>query len=274
MQMIHFSPAKINIGLQVLEKRDDGFHNLQSLMYPVALCDIIEINQLPTAESPLTFSQSGIRFDSDLEKNLCIRAWELVSAERKLPPVAIHLHKQIPIGAGLGGGSSNASTIISGLNQVLSSPLSPERLAGLAGQLGSDCPFFLHKVPMIMEGIGDILSPARISLKTLHLVILFPEIHISTAEAYRAVSPLQAETGIQELLKTPVARWKNLLINDFEKSAFTRYPELKFLKNSLYDAGAIYASMSGSGSSLYGLFKSPPVLPESVQKYVLWTGPA
>ena len=272
--MIHFSPAKINLGLQVLERREDGFHELRSVMYPTGLCDIIEIHQLPAGEGPIRFSQSGIRFESDLEKNLCIKAWKLVRGEGELPGVAIHLHKQIPVGAGLGGGSSNASTVIIGLNPLLSDSLNPEEMAQLAGQLGSDCPFFLHNSPRMMEGRGEVLSPSGVSLDKLYLVILFPDIHISTAEAFGGLTPAYPELHLRELLDAPIDRWKNLIINDFEKSAFNTYPLLKELKNALFRAGAIYASMSGSGSSLYGIFRSPPKLPESIQKFVIWTGPA
>jgi 4-diphosphocytidyl-2-C-methyl-D-erythritol kinase len=272
--MIFFSPAKINLGLQILERRKDGFHELQSVMYPTGLCDIIEIHQLPGSDRPVQFSQSGIRFDADVEKNLCINAWKLLTAEAVLPNVAIHLHKQIPVGAGLGGGSSNASTTLKGLNQIAGTPVSAERLAELAAQLGSDCPFFLHNKAMMMEGRGDVLSPVRLSLDTFYLVLLFPDIHISTTEAYRGVTPAYPQLHLREFIEAPCNSWKDLIKNDFEKSAFIRHPLLKELKNFLYDAGALYASMSGSGSSLYGIFKSQPELPANFQKYVIWAGQA
>ena len=272
--MIYFSPAKINLGLQIIEKRADGFHMLRSVMYPTGLCDIIEINQLPREDIPLSFSQSGIRFEADLKKNLCLKAWNLMAAERNLPPVEIHLHKQIPVGAGLGGGSSNASTVLNGLNLLASSPVSPERLEDLAGQLGSDCPFFLHESAMMMEGRGDLLSPVNVSLKGFYLVLLFPEIHISTAEAYGAVSLHYPDLHLRHLIETPVDRWNGMLRNDFEQSAFQKHPLLKELKDSLYSSGAKFASMSGSGSSLYGIFNSAPQLSVDIQKYVIWKGPA
>jgi len=272
--MIYFSPAKINLGLQILKRRDDGFHMLRSVMYPTGLCDIIEINQLPAEDIPVRFSQSGIRFETDLEKNLCMKAWKLMASDRDLPPVAIHLHKQIPVGAGLGGGSSNASTVLKALNQIASSPASAEKLAELAAQLGSDCPFFLNELPMMMEGRGEILSQVNVSLDKLHLVLLFPGINISTAEAYGAVSPFVPDLHLKQLIETPMDRWKGLIINDFEKNALIKYPLLLALKRSLYEAGALYASMSGSGSSLYGIFETPPQLPEEVQRYIIWKGPA
>lgn len=272
--MIHFSPAKINLGLQILERRTDGFHNLRSVMYTTDLCDIIEINQLPEVDIPIRFSQSGIRFEADMEKNLCIKAWKLLASQIALPNVAIHLHKQIPVGAGLGGGSSNASTILKGLNRLASSPAPPEKMAELAGQLGSDCAFFLHDVPMMMEGKGELLSQVKVSLDTLYLVLLFPEIHISTTEAYGAVSPSTPEMDLRQLIEAPVNRWKDLIVNDFEKNVFLKHPLLKELKRSLYSAGAKFASMSGSGSSLYGIFETLPELPEDIQRYVIWKGPA
>ena len=272
--MIHFSPAKINLGLQILERRADGFHNLRSVMYPTALCDIIEIYQLPGADIPIRFSQSGIRFEAHMEKNLCIKAWKLLASERALPNVAIHLHKQIPVGAGLGGGSSNATTILRGLNLLASSPAPPERVAELAGQLGSDCPFFLHNVPMMMEGRGELLSQVNVSLDKFYLVLLFPEIHITTAEAYGALSPAIPDLHLRQLIEAPVNQWKNLIINDFEERAFQKHHLLKELKRSLYNAGAKFASMSGSGSSLYGIFETLPELPENIERYVIWKGPA
>ena len=272
--MIYFSPAKINLGLQVLERREDGFHNLRSVMYPTGLCDIIEIHQLPGEAPPVSFTQSGIRFDSDPELNLCMKAWKRMASDRELPHVAIHLHKQIPVGAGLGGGSSNASTILRGLNLLAPSPASNERLEELACQLGSDCPFFLHDVPMMMEGRGELLSPVNVSLENHFLALLFPEIHISTAEAYGAVTPALPDSDLRQVIEAPVKQWKDSLVNDFEESAFIRHPLLKDLKSELYNAGARYASMSGSGSALYGIFESAPALPEDIRKYMIWNGPA
>ncbi len=271
--MVLFSPAKINLGLQILRRRADGFHNLQSVMYPTGLCDILEISEILQKSERLQYKQTGIRFESDEENNLCIKAWELFSKETDIPPVAMHLHKQIPVGAGLGGGSSNASTTLKGLNLLAKNPLPQERLAELAVILGSDCPFFLHHEPMLMEGRGEILSPMGLDLDQLHLVLLFPEIHVTTAEAYAGVAPAIPDRYLTELIQEPVVRWKDLIVNDFEKSVFTKYPLIQRLKNDLYNSGAIYASMSGSGSSLFGLFTMPPVFENEVEKHVIWKGP-
>lgn len=270
--MILFSPAKINLGLQILERREDGFHNLRSVMYPVGLCDIIEIHQPAGAKVPVRFSQSGIRFEGDEEKNLCLQAWKLMASEHSLPPLAIHLHKQIPVGAGLGGGSSNASTILKGLNRLANAPAPYESMAALAARLGSDCPFFLHDVPMLMEGRGELLSQINLKLKPGFLVLLFPEIHISTAEAYAAVKPAMPDSDLMQVIEGPLSQWKDRLKNDFEKSALIRHPLLNDLKLGLYNAGALFAALSGSGSALFGVFESPPELPEEIRKYVIWKG--
>lgn len=272
--MILFSPAKINLGLQILGRREDGFHNLRSIMYPTGLCDIIEINQLPEGNKAIRFSQSGIRFEADQENNLCIKAWKLMMDACPLPPVSIHLHKQIPLGAGLGGGSSNATTILKGLNLLSGSPLPGKKIAGLAARLGSDCPFFLQEGPSLMESRGELLSQVPISLENYYLVILFPEIHISTAEAYQDVSPAIPEVHLRKLIALPLNQWKEHIHNDFEASIFQKHPLLEEMKQSLYHAGAGYVSMSGSGSAIYGIFDTRPELPERIQRYVIWEGPA
>lgn len=272
--MILPSPAKINIGLQIIQKRADGFHNLQSLMYPVGLCDFVEIREADPNSLPLTFSQTGIPVKEGSGKNLCEMAHEIFTLERQLSPVEIHLHKQIPIGAGLGGGSSNATQVLKGLNLLTSDVLSHDALHKMAASLGSDCPFFLYDDAMMMEGRGELLSPSSIKLEGMWLVLLFPEIHISTPQAYAGVSPSQPDFHLEELLKSPIKEWKELIINDFELGIFKIYPELAILKEQLYEAGALYASLSGSGSSLYGIFPEKPKLPEDVFRFKIWEGKA
>jgi 4-diphosphocytidyl-2-C-methyl-D-erythritol kinase len=272
--MIRYSPAKINIGLQILEKRKDGFHNIRSVMYPTGLCDILEIKVLPEGASAFQFSQSGINLDTDPEDNLVAAAWRLLKRETDVPPVAIHLHKQIPVGAGLGGGSSNASQVLLALNHVSPQGISHERLEKLAGQLGSDCPFFLHQGPMLMEGRGEILSPAKIDLEGLYLVLLFPGIHVSTAEAYAGIHPKIPEVSLNQAISLPVSEWPGLVKNDFEDGLGVQFPLIGDLKESLYQAGAQYASLSGSGSSIYGIFRQHPRLPDKLRDFVIWEGPA
>jgi len=272
--MILFSPAKINIGLQILEKREDGFHNIRSVMHHTGFCDIIEIRALSEGSTPFRLSHSGILIDSDPESNLVTRAWHLLSRETALPPVAIHLHKQIPVGAGLGGGSSNASIALEALNHLAPKSLSQERLEELAMCLGSDCPFFLHKDPMLMEGRGEILSQAQVNLEDFFLVLLFPGIHVSTAEAYAGVHPKIPDIPLEELISKPADLWKGLILNDFEEKVGAKYPLIRELKKALYDAGAQYASLSGSGSSIYGIFRERPLLPGELREYVIWEGAA
>lgn len=272
--MILPSPAKINIGLQIIGKRSDGFHELQSLMYPVGLSDIIEIREAGPAASALSFSQSGIPVKEGAGKNLCEMAHELFARKRELPPLEIHLHKQIPIGAGLGGGSSNATVILKGLNQLTKKPFTKKSLHEMAAELGSDCPFFLHDQAMMMEGRGEILSPSPLSLKGLWLVLLFPKIHISTPEAYAGVLPALPDQHLEKILAAPIQKWKASVVNDFEKGIFIKYPELAGIKQQLYTAGAIYASLSGSGSSLYGIFHEKPVLSGQLSSFIIWEGRA
>jgi 4-diphosphocytidyl-2-C-methyl-D-erythritol kinase len=272
--MILFSPAKINIGLKIIERRPDGFHNLQSVMYPTGLCDILEIRSDPSGKPGVDLSQSGIPIGDEAGTNLCIKAYEIMAKEVTLPAIRVHLHKRIPVGAGLGGGSSNASLTLTGLNRLARQPLSPGELEGLAATLGSDCPFFLHHEAMMMEGRGEILSPVTVYLDDLYIALLFPGIHISTAEAYSVISPIRPEQHLSQMVKQPVDQWKGIVINDFERVIFKKYPELEGIKSGLYAAGALYASMSGSGSALYGIFPRPPVLPANLACMVVWTGKA
>lgn len=272
--MVRFSPAKINLGLHIIEKRSDGFHNLQSVMYPIGLSDILEIRPLDSGKPAIHFSQSGIRVREKQGNNLCEKAYKLLSGHVSLPPVEVHLHKQIPVGAGLGGGSSNASTMLENLNLLTDRPLSADNLHELASMLGSDCPFFLHRDAMMMEGRGEILSPVPVNLNGMYLVVLFPALHIPTAEAYAGITPGVRETHLQQLVARPIDQWRDLVVNDFERSIFEKYPDLQTLKDGLYSGGAVYASLSGSGSSLYGIFNEKPVLQGEISRTIVWEGPA
>lgn len=270
--MIHFSPAKINIGLRVIQRRPDGYHNLQSVMLPIGLNDILEIRRLSKGDSGIRFSQSGRSLDSGSDKNLCILAYQLMAGERELPPVELHLHKQIPVGAGLGGGSSNATYTLKGLNVMIPDPISARKLHELAEKLGSDCPFFLHDDAMMMEGRGEILSPISLHLDHIYLILLFPDIQISTADAYAGITPAVPDSDLKKAISEPVDRWKNRIVNDFEETVFKLYPELGSLKQKLYKHGALYASLSGSGSSIYGLFSTPPKLDRDMERLIVWKG--
>jgi 4-diphosphocytidyl-2-C-methyl-D-erythritol kinase len=272
--MVLYSPAKVNIGLHIIERRTDGFHNLQSVMMPVGLCDILEIRRSTPGQPGLVFSQSGIPVDAVPGGNLCEKAHRIFSEAVPLPPVRIHLHKQIPVGAGLGGGSSNASLTLRGLNRFLAKPLPEVTLHEMAASLGSDCPFFLHSGPMMVEGRGERLRPLTLDLGAWTMVVLYPGIHVSTAEAYSGVKPALSPLHLEELLLTPISGWKELVVNDFEPSIFRRHPELEQIKQDLYRAGAVYASLSGSGSSLFGMFNRLPDLPAGLSDRVVWKGVA
>jgi 4-diphosphocytidyl-2-C-methyl-D-erythritol kinase len=271
--MILFSPAKINIGLRILDRRKDGFHNLQSIMYPVGLCDILEISESKNSDQGIQFTQSGIQLEEGSGKNLCVLACEKMKEKISLPPLDLHLHKQIPVGAGLGGGSSNASTTLKALNSISGHPVSENLLLEMAADLGSDCPFFLYNHPMMMEGRGEILSVCKLDLPPAYLVLLFPNIHVSTQEAYAGVQPKIPAQHLKDLVNIPLGEWKNHIRNDFEHSLFESYPLLSELKKKLYSAGALYASMSGSGSALYGIFSSKPDLSAEIITHIIWEGP-
>ncbi|MEZ5069804.1 MAG: 4-(cytidine 5'-diphospho)-2-C-methyl-D-erythritol kinase [Bacteroidales bacterium] len=270
--MIFFAPAKVNLGLRILHKRPDGFHELKSLMLPTGLQDLVEIQFDPGQAEPFRFTASGRAIPPGNGPNLVEKAWDLFRQERDLPPVRMHLHKQIPVGAGLGGGSSDASTVLRGLNEMTGNPLAMSTLHRMAEQLGSDCPFFLHNKPMFMEGRGERLRDIAFPHVSFHLVILFPELHIATAEAYARIKPSEKGKNLEDLLKLPPETWREHILNDFEEALFPDHPELEGWKNQLYEAGALYASMSGSGSALFGLFPRRPDLPAPLRDILVWQG--
>jgi 4-diphosphocytidyl-2-C-methyl-D-erythritol kinase len=251
--MISFANAKINIGLNIIEKRADGFHNIESVFYPVSWNDIVEI--IPLTEKKISFSSSGIDIPGNDSDNLILKAYNLIQQDFELPGASIHLHKIIPIGAGLGGGSSDAAHAIKILNDLFELKLKQEQMLTYAAQLGSDCSFFILNKPAFAFGKGEKLNPIELSLKEYSIAIIYPDIHISTAEAYAGIKPEKPLKPLTELIKFPIEEWKDTVFNDFEKSIFPKYPLLKNLKEKLYAKGAIYASMSGSGSAIYGIFK-------------------
>ncbi len=266
--MIAFPPCKINLGLNILSKRDDGFHNLDTCFYPVPLTDILEI--IPAGE--FSFSFSGIKVPGNPTENLCARAFHLLKNDFGIGNVAIHLHKIIPLGAGLGGGSSDAAFTLRLLNTIFGLTLSSSQLMGYALQLGSDCAFFLKDQPMIGKGRGEILSPAQVSLKGYYVILVKPDLSISTAEAYSGVSPKVADFPIEKILGLPVKEWKGKLKNDFENSVVEKHPVIGYLKEQMYAGGADYASLSGSGSCVFGLFEKLIDLREDFIGTTYWSG--
>lgn len=250
--MVSFPNCKINLGLNIIRKRDDGFHDLETLFYPVAVTDALEVITTNEFEG-LRFTSSGIEVSGE---NLCIKAYELITKNRNgLPGVQMHLHKSIPLGAGLGGGSADAAFALKLLNEKLSLNLSAEQLHEYALHLGSDCPFFLINKPSLATGRGEILKPVEINLSTYQLIIVNPGIHINTAWAFSQIRPAVPKKSITAIVQQPIETWKEELKNDFEEAVFAKHPEIKSIKEKLYDAGALYSAMSGSGSSVYGIFK-------------------
>ncbi len=266
--MIFFPPAKINLGLRILRKRADGFHDLDTVFYPIGLTDVLEI--LPTKDNELKLS--GIVPPGNPDDNLCLKAFNLLNVDfPQLPPVYMHLHKNIPTGAGLGGGSSDGAYALRGLNEKFNLGLTRELLVEYAARLGSDCPFFIHDGPCIGSGRGEVLIPITLSLKGYHLVLVNPGIHISTKEAFAGVTPNENNKPVSEIISQPIETWQDELINDFEASVFPNHPDISHIKQQLLDAGAVYASMSGSGSTVYGIFKKDPGQLKFSSDYFIWS---
>ncbi len=260
--MIQFPHCKINLGLSILEKRKDGFHNLETVFYPVGLKDIIEITPHSKPTHEVAFSSSGIAVPGNDSDNLCVKAYQLLKKDYShLPPIQMHLHKAIPMGAGLGGGSSDATAVIQILNKLFSLQLSEDVLLQYTAQLGSDCPFFLHEQPCHALGRGEILNPISLSLKDYQIVLIHPAISISTAWAFQQIQPASKERNILDIIQQPISTWKQDLINDFESPILAAHPILQSIKTELYEKGAIYASMSGSGSSFFGIFEQSTTMP-------------
>lgn len=248
--MICFPNAKINLGLNIVGKRPDGYHNIETVFYPVPVKDALEIVPAET----FSFSQTGIPVEAPPEKNLVVKALNRLKEKYPLPPLAVHLLKAIPFGAGLGGGSADAAFMLKLLNAYASLGLTEEALEQIAATLGADCPFFIRNRPVFASGIGNVFEPVKLSLKGYHLFLVKPDVSVSTPEAYAKVTPAAPAVSLKEIVDMPVASWKHQMVNDFEASVFPAYPVIRRIKETLYEAGALYASMSGSGSSVFGLF--------------------
>jgi len=257
--LIVFPNCKINIGLNILGKGADGYHNLETIFYPLPFYDVLEVIQHTNTGRPCELFFSGIKIEGKPEDNLCTKAYYLLKKDHpQLPPVKIYLHKTIPAGAGLGGGSADGAFMLELLNDKFQLHLSSEKLLGHALELGSDCPFFIINKPCYATGRGEALQPVDVDLKGYSLVLVNPGIHISTAQAFAAIRPQQPVSNSRKLMQQPVDTWRDTLINDFEAGIFALHPLLAEIKASLYRAGAVYASMTGTGSTIYGLFAKPP----------------
>lgn len=253
--MITFPNAKINLGLNIVEKRTDGYHNIETVFYPINLQDALEVNRLENADGPYRLRVKGNPLDGRPEDNLVVKAYLLLRDKYHLPSVDIHLFKHIPTGAGLGGGSADGAYMIKILNEKFKLGLSLKEMEQYAVQLGADCAFFIQNQPAFATGIGNIFEPVKISLSDYCLVLVKPDISVPTAVAYTHITPHHPEKSIKEIICQPVETWKDELLNDFEQPVFAQYPEIAAIKDKMYDLGAVYASMSGSGSAVFGIFR-------------------
>ena len=260
--MLAFPNIKINLGLSITEKRPDGYHNLETVFYPVALEDALEIRTSSETEKKITLHQYGMEIAGNPEDNLVAKAYSLLDKEFHLPPIEVHLYKHIPSGAGLGGGSADAAFMLKLLNNKFELGLPDDTLEEYAAKLGADCAFFIKNRPTYAEGIGNIFSPLPLSLKGYRIWLVKPDIFVSTRDAFAKIKPHHPEMSLKEIAQLPVEEWNGRMVNDFEESVFPQFPAIGEIKEEMYRQGAVYASMSGSGSSVYGLFKEGAVLPE------------
>ena len=249
-----FPIAKINIGLYVTRRREDGYHDLETIFYPIPLHDNLSISPLKMSDAPYHLQTAGHKIEGNSEDNLIVKVYKQLAEEFDLPALDIYLYKRIPMGAGLGGGSSDAAAMIKLLNETFDLGLSTADMERRVARLGADCAFFVQGKPAFATGIGDILTPIELSLSGMHLVLVKPDIFVSTKEAYGGIVPATPEHYLLEAIKAPIAEWRHTVSNDFEKNVFRLHPEIAAIKQTLYDMGAVYASMSGSGSTVFGLF--------------------
>jgi 4-diphosphocytidyl-2-C-methyl-D-erythritol kinase len=270
--MIVFPNAKINIGLRITGKRQDGFHNIETLFYPVGLCDALEfvISDKHIGKDILT--STGIDTGSSPADNIVMKAIIRLRGIRSFPFLKIHLHKAIPAGAGLGGGSSDAACLLRAVNHHFDLGIDLNELKDISLNLGSDCPFFIYGVPSLAYGRGEDLTPVKSILTGYYLTILNPGVSISTGEAYKNCHPGTPPESLKQLIEYPLIEWKELILNDFEEFAFKKHPIIADLKEELYKSGAVFSLMSGSGSSVYGIFSEKPKLSEKLKEFVIWEG--
>lgn len=271
--MIVFPNAKINLGLFITLKRPDGYHNLETVFVPVkGFCDILEVLTAPESTADI-FNNSGLQIGGKPEDNLCLKALKLLRKRADIPPLNIHLHKVIPFGAGLGGGSADAAFMLTLLNEQYNLNFSLDELESLASELGADCPVFIRNKPIFAKGIGNEFSVINTEiLSGMWIRLVIPPIHVPTALAYKNVSPSQPAIPLNKLVSKPLEVWKSGIKNDFEDSVFSQYGEIKTIKDKLYQQGALYASMSGSGSSVYGIFRNEPPEKTWPENYIVYNG--
>ena len=251
--MITFPNAKINIGLKITSRRSDGYHNLETIFYPVQIKDALEV--IEAAE--MSFETSGIEIPGHVNENLCLQAYDLLRKDFDLPNIKIHLHKQIPIGAGLGGGSADAAFFIKLINERFQLSLDVETMQNYCRKLGADCAFFIENKPLFAYEKGDVFEEIFLDLSNYHLALVMPPVYVSTGEAYRGVKPHQPQQSLKELIQLPLEEWQGKINNDFEGHILRSNPQIRGVKAALSEAGALFALMSGSGAAVYGIFNEP-----------------
>lgn len=254
--MILFPNAKINIGLNITERRPDGYHNLETIFYPIDIKDALEV----VKSDKLSFTSTGLDIPGTMEENLCVKGYHMLKQDYDLSPVSIHLHKHIPIGAGLGGGSSDAAFFIRLMNDEFKLGLSVDKMTDYARRLGADCAFFIENKPVFAFERGDEFESIKLDLSAYKIALVMPPVHVSTGEAFRGIQPAPVKESLFDLINEPIADWKKFIKNDFEQTVFKNHVEIRGIKAALYEAGAIYSSMSGSGASVFGIFGDTPDL--------------
>jgi 4-diphosphocytidyl-2-C-methyl-D-erythritol kinase len=275
--MICFPNAKINLGLNITEKRSDGFHNIETVFYPIGWNDALEVVIRDSKQTDQNLKQefnlhlSGLSISGNIEDNLLYKAYQIIKQTKKLPYIDVYLHKNLPMGAGLGGGSADAAFFINLLNEHLELKITKDERINIARQLGSDCAFFINNKPVYAAEKGDMFSAISVDLSRYYIVVVYPNVHSNTKEAYSLVKPQQPKQSIPEILKLPIKQWKDALVNDFEFSIFSKYPIVKEIKETLYQKGALYACMSGSGSAVFGIFENEIDLNADFN-FPIWSG--
>lgn len=255
--MLLLPNCKINLGLNVVARRADGYHDLETVFYPIPLRDNLEFNVLPDDGTPTSLTVHGRAIEGPIEDNLVVKVFRSLQQEFHLPELEIFLYKNIPTGAGLGGGSSDAAFMIKGLNEAFDLGLTDDEMERRVARFGADCAFFVRNKPVFAQGIGDQMAPIPLSLRGKWVVLVKPAISVSTREAYAGVTPQRPRHNLREAIMAPIELWRHTVVNDFEPSVFAAHPELQAVKQTLYDMGALYAAMSGSGSTIFGLFDRP-----------------
>jgi len=266
--MVCFPNAKINIGLNITSKRLDGFHDIETVFYPIQLSDVLEF--IPTDEEKTVIKTSGIGLNISDKENICYKAYKLLSNDYQLPQIEILLHKIIPSGAGLGGGSADAAFLLKELNSYFQLGITDPKLEELAVKLGSDCAFFINNKTVFAHGRGEKFHDITLNLSDYYIYLVKPEVFVSTAEAYSGVKLAVPENSLLELIDKPLDKWENSIFNDFEPTVFKKFPLLREIKDTLYNQGAIYAAMSGSGSSIYGIFSAEPTENPEFDNFFTW----